>query len=376
MKEALFTAIENGNIKTAKFLVKQGGVDANSTDYWKNDLAFHETALYKACCTPYLSIVKALIKAGADVNLGNNRGVTPLMAACLHQNKNIVAELLSHGADVRRISDFGGPLSYTIEGKGNLQIVKKLISAGADLNERDDMDQTPLFCACRKGRIDLVELLLEAGADANVQDESGMTVLEYICFCNWQDIEPKLRSIYPKIIKLLIEHKADVNAHDELRSVLTTACDTDAKNAVKIVKILLNAGAIVSDYADCNGRTALDVAKKRKNKTLISLLQQQIKKEKGTICQNKCTPKAKKSNIIMKGQCLNGNKWEDFEVYEGMRTNCHNELLKSIIEGTRGTGDPSEGFPILELANQLKQSKGIVRNLKYVPPHYPPNTIF
>ena len=375
MKEALFTAIENGDLKTARFLIKQGCVDANSTDFLKNDLAFHETALYKACCTPHLSIVKALIKAGADVNLGNQRGVTPLMAACLHQRKRTVEELLRRNADIKRISDFGGALSYAVEGKGNIQIIKRLIKAGVDLNERDDMDQTPLFCVCRKGRIDLVTLLLEAGADPNARDESGMSVLQYLCSCNWQDINPDLRRVYPKIVKLLIENKADVNAHDEFRNVLTTACDTDAKNAVKIVKMLLDAGARVSDYVDCKGRTVLDVAKKWRNKTLIALLRQEIIKEKGTRHISLATPKNKRKDIILIGQFWTGDKWEDFEVYEGMHTNCRNELLCSLIEGSDITS-PSEGFSILELIHELKQLKRLVRNLKYIPPHFPPNTIF
>lgn len=51
MKEALFTAIEKGDLETIKTLLKQG-VDVNSVDSDK------ETALLKACRTPHLPIVK------------------------------------------------------------------------------------------------------------------------------------------------------------------------------------------------------------------------------------------------------------------------------------------------------------------------------
>src|SRR5262249_50701435 len=42
---------------------------------------------------------QALIEAGADVNVGNLKGTTPLMAAAKKGDADLIRDLLAHGAD-------------------------------------------------------------------------------------------------------------------------------------------------------------------------------------------------------------------------------------------------------------------------------------
>jgi len=44
--------------------------------------------------------VKYLIEQGADINIENESGETPLFNACSSGNENLVKYLIEHGADI------------------------------------------------------------------------------------------------------------------------------------------------------------------------------------------------------------------------------------------------------------------------------------
>ena len=75
--------------------------------------------------------VRALIDKGANVDVRDKHGVTPL---------------------------------YEASGKGYTEIVKLLLNASADVNAAHTTGLTPLFWASENGHTEVVQLLLEAGA--------------------------------------------------------------------------------------------------------------------------------------------------------------------------------------------------------------------
>ena len=114
------------------------------------------TALMYAALAGSPRIVKALLAAGAKVNLKDPRGVTPLVYACLRADASTAA---GTAADL----------------ESRLEVVRLLLDAGAHVDVRDIAGQTALMNACSKDSAPLVRMLLEAGATVTLRHGKGST---------------------------------------------------------------------------------------------------------------------------------------------------------------------------------------------------------
>jgi hypothetical protein len=91
--------------------------------------------------------VKEFLAAGADVNVKDKRGFTPLHWASISGHKEAVELLIDNGADVNAMKGGGGtPLSYAASW-GHKEIAELLIANGADVNVKDAFSETPLDVA-------------------------------------------------------------------------------------------------------------------------------------------------------------------------------------------------------------------------------------
>ena len=130
-----------------------------------------EYPLHQAAGHGFEYRLKTLLAAGADPNAvheGALFGWTPLHAAIGGtQDARIVHILLGAGADPN-IAEFGGqtPLHFAvIQGYGD--IVLLLLAAGADTDIADSEGNTPLALAVEFGRQGIVRILQAAGARLN-----------------------------------------------------------------------------------------------------------------------------------------------------------------------------------------------------------------
>ncbi len=148
----------------------------------------HETFVDLCSRLPAKEIKKHL-EWGADANLENSMGVTPIMAAALlNPDPEAITLLVGSGADSnKRFSEKElTPLMLAIEHNDNTQVLEALIRAGADVNAADSYGFTPLFHAIWKRGWDgsILEMLLVAGADVNAKDIYGHTVLMNAALAN------------------------------------------------------------------------------------------------------------------------------------------------------------------------------------------------
>lgn len=124
--------------------------------------------------------VKALVKAGADVNALDNqgRGVLHNTLRSYQPDFKMFDWLMEHGADPVKQSGKDGQydslLHMAAEAHGaHKSVLKKLLDAGMRVDMVDHSGVTPLQAAVRSRNAENVELLLEYGADPHHQDNYG-----------------------------------------------------------------------------------------------------------------------------------------------------------------------------------------------------------
>jgi hypothetical protein len=128
-----------------------------------------------------INIIKFLIKHGADVNLADRRGNTPLHLVMLQNPFKVmvyVMILIKSGADVNMTNIYGStPLHLALRMSfPNIKIVKLLIKNGANLNQLNNGGESPLYyaltiCVDEKYAINLIK----NGADINESNNKGMS---------------------------------------------------------------------------------------------------------------------------------------------------------------------------------------------------------
>ncbi len=120
--------------------------------------------------------VRQLLKSGADINIRDSHGATPLLYAAEVGSVALMRELLTAGADVNAKTTFGATaLMWSVD---SAQRVNLLVEKGADVNARSRLGRTPLLIACaHSGNLDVVRLLLSKGAALDVKDDIGNTPL-------------------------------------------------------------------------------------------------------------------------------------------------------------------------------------------------------
>lgn len=129
-----------------------------------------------------MSTLRVLLAEGANVNhrhyLYENETVLHLAAVC---NKvAAIPALMEAGADIELPDAFGRTPLYTAATRGSWAAMRALLLLGADVNTTCDRRLTPLQAASKKGDADAADLLLRWSADETAQTSEGKTPCEYI----------------------------------------------------------------------------------------------------------------------------------------------------------------------------------------------------
>ncbi len=131
-------------------------------------------AIQSAPRSSLVTMVGALIEAGANVDSRDVDGRSPLLASISLEQPVIAQYLISADAKINGVI---GDASYPIveaSKKGYVRVVKFLIDEGVDVNVQDKLGRSALMVAVNRGHTDLVAILLEAGADIKLRDIHGI----------------------------------------------------------------------------------------------------------------------------------------------------------------------------------------------------------
>jgi len=136
--------------------------------------------------------IRHLIKAGADANYAlpdEDKTKVLVVAGAYHSTEAAIA-LLDGGANPNVADRTGKTPLHLAAQSGALDLVKKLISKGADLNaktakspssedfafRRASGEQTALLLAAKSNHVDVMRTLIDAGADVKLKNQDGASL--------------------------------------------------------------------------------------------------------------------------------------------------------------------------------------------------------
>lgn len=187
--ELLNAAARGGHLAIIEYLYSKG-VDINDQVH-NGELNYFDNPLMTAARYGQSDVVNFLIDKGADINFRNQNGDTALMYAAMidefdlkryakstkktspRDNMSVIRALVKNGADINAKNNQGKTALYElIKNKSdNITAFTYLLNKGADANITDKDAKSLLYYASRDNRIEhgkhgkkYIELLLEKGA--------------------------------------------------------------------------------------------------------------------------------------------------------------------------------------------------------------------
>lgn len=242
------------------------------------------TPLLYAARDGNLEVARALVAAGADIELADGNAIGPLLMSLINGKVELAYFLLDHGARVD-VADFYGrtplfaaveyrnldmdnnddpnPTHNGVDRSGLLPLITRLLEAGADVDARtreyppsrrwihvrndiswvDMTGQTPFVRAAFSGDVEVMRLLLQHGANPALTTFGGTSALMAAAGINWR--EGQSYTVSPaallEAVGLCIELGLDVNAVNSMG--ISAVMGAANRGSDDILQLLVDHGA-------------------------------------------------------------------------------------------------------------------------------------
>ena len=226
--EALFNSINDNKILVLETILNKNKLDINYIDQELDTSALHEAAN-----VGNKDIINLLINKNADVNIKNNRLITPLMIASSNNYVDVMATFLSYNADIDALDNKNyNALMYAVQ-NGNYYATEFLFENGINIDVKSIDSKSSLDIAVENNYNSIVDLLMRKSSPliesiiAN-DDEKSLTLIK-------------------------IGSNLDVIDSKGTTALLRA---TEQRN-IKIINALIKSGRCDIDKVDKSGATAL-----------------------------------------------------------------------------------------------------------------------
>ena len=251
LDEQLFDAARNGDAETIVALQAAGAnPNVRNNDGW--------TPLHLAAQNSHAQAIAALQAAGAKPNARSNDGWTPLHLAAQNGHAQGIAALQAAGAKPNVRSNDGWTPLHLAAQNGHAQGIAALQAAGADPNVRNNDGFTPLHSAASNGHIETIAALLSSRANPNSPSNNGQTPLHRAA-----------QQGHAEAIVALLTADADPNARDN--GGWTPLHDAASEGYTEAITALQAASAALNAQ-NSDGQTPLDLAVQQNHVDVISSL--------------------------------------------------------------------------------------------------------
>jgi ankyrin repeat protein len=310
-------AVEKGDIEALRLLIEEYQVDMTGSSNDGQTWAFVAAKYGNVSVLQFLKQLPE--KKQINFDQGDFRGLTPLMIAAKCEKIKVVNWLLEKGADPNLADQYGfTPLFWAVY-IGCLPVIDTLLTNPivlAAINKKNKDGKTALMIAVERGNANAVNLLLEKGkADPNIAEIESMLSLaaekgheqivrllldKFINLNVYAALRQAVNKELKPIVKVLLEHKKT-----NVRNLLFRAISEDSIEIIKtfielgidfnlrddetectplmmavqegcngIVKMLLDHESIRKNInaQNLSGQTALFIAAKKNNEQVIKLL--------------------------------------------------------------------------------------------------------
>ena len=339
----LYKAVEQGSKNIVDKLIKLG-VDINKS----NELNSKISPLFAATIHNDMYFIKALLEANAEINLQNANGATPIFYAAKYGNSSVIKFLESKGANINKIMVDGSIPLFHAAIYGQDRAIETLHNLGVDVNQPNEKHgMCAIHYAAHKDHVEAIAKIVELGGEVDKICHNGFTALHFAtqyghvesietlveCGANICHANPEGLTAFHfaaiqgnnHVMKTLLDFGMDVNFcsndkfltpmhaatkmgnHESIEFLFKNKAELNTKmyngnnclhiatneNHEKVVRTLINLGINIDDM-NMNDETALNIAEKKKFKTIIKILKNS-KKKTGTKAQKKSSKK--KENV-------------------------------------------------------------------------------
>ncbi len=192
------------------------------------------------CLTGNLSIVKAFVGAGVNVNIESvhsNRYVLDIYYDCQKIPLDILKYLIENGININHRNEQGNPIAFSRFARRDVEAGQMLIRAGAIINFKYDCGETSCNVATTIIQDEDLVLLCREGLDVNAVGRKGKTMLHVAVDMNRFET-----------VKEILQTFQNINARTDSGNTALSYCAW----YIRMVVLLISAGIDV-DSKDNNG---------------------------------------------------------------------------------------------------------------------------